>query len=57
MLQILSIFNGILLILGVNVEGNTSATEATNETDSLSDNKTMFSNKTSNVTSAVSRET
>jgi len=56
MLQKLSIFNGILLVvsaifLGVNAEVSTS--EATNETDSLTDNKTMSSNKTSNDTSAV----
>lgn len=57
MLQKLSIFNGILLVvsaifLGVNVEVSTS--EATNETDSLTDNKTMSSNKISNDTSGAS---
>jgi len=57
MLQKLSIFNGILLVvsaifLGVNAEVSTS--EATNETDSLTDNKTMSSNKTSNDTSTAS---
>lgn len=57
MLQKLSIFNGILLavsaiFLGVNVEVSTS--EATNERDSLTDNKTMSSDKTSNDTSAAS---
>jgi hypothetical protein len=59
MLQKLSIFNAILLVigaifLGVNVEGSTSTSDATNETDSLTDNKTMSSNKTSNDTSAAS---
>jgi plastocyanin len=57
MLQKLSIFNGILLVvsaifLGVNVEVSTS--EATNESDSLTDSKTMSSNKTSNDTSGAS---
>jgi plastocyanin len=57
MLQKLRIFNGILLavsaiFLGVNVEVSTS--EATNERDSLTDNKTMSSDKTSNDTSAAS---
>jgi len=57
MLQKLSIFNGILLVvsaifLGVNTEVSTS--EASNETDSLTDNKTMSSNKTSNDTSTAS---
>jgi plastocyanin len=57
MLQKLSIFNGILLVvsaifLGVNAEVSTS--EAINETDSLTDNKTMSSNKTSNDTSTAS---
>ena len=59
MLQKLSIFNGILLVvsaifLGINVEGSTSTSEATNETDSITDNKTMSGNKTSNDTSAAS---
>ena len=59
MLQKLSIFNGILLVvgalfLGVNVEGSTSTSDATNETDSLTDNKTISSNKTSNDISAAS---
>jgi len=57
MLKNFSIFNGILLVvsglfLGLNVGVSTS--QATNETDSLSENKTMFSNNSSNETSAAS---
>jgi hypothetical protein len=42
------------IFLGVNVEGSTSTSDATNETDTLTDNKTMSVNKTSNDTSAAS---
>lgn len=57
MLQKLSSFNGILLVvsaifLGVNVEVSTS--DATNESDSLTENKAMSSNKTFNDTSGAS---
>lgn len=57
MLQNISVLNGILLVVsglffGVNVEVNSS--EAINETDSSSGNKSMLSNNTPNQTSTPS---